>query len=496
MLIDYRAYLFGIGEAPTFPTGALPEPLAEFVAQVADAYDVDAAMPGAWALGVLSAACVGRLKTQPREGWTEHGPLWPCVVAEPGERKTPILRTLRKPLDDTEATIVADAMNGRDVAEATASAAHKASTTAEKDLATAMGDGDPDKIATAQARLTELVEKERELRLPPVPKLVGDDATSAKLHDLLAAHGGRFAVFSVEGDTLYRRLASGDGDFQGPYLAGHGGDTLRRALVGRHVADVDDPALTVVMAVQPEVLRARGSADDLVSTGFRDRFLFALPDSVLDIEPNPSVNAVDAFVAATYASTIREITETFWPLDVPRVLPYTDDAQKLFAQAETRHREMLTVRRDMEPTMGSAKKHMGTVSRIAGVLAVARDRDTEAVTLDDLHSALEIGDYFLTCARRLFGHTMTEWGDAQADLDAIVRYFARRMDKGETGGVTARLVQKSLSARAKSLKAAEFTQRLDVLDGNGWLIRSDSPHKTYRPHPELLASALKFGIVG
>lgn len=494
MLIDYRRHLFGAGEPPEFPVEVLPYPIAEYVSRVADAFDVDPAMPGAWALGVVSAAVSGRLKTKPREAWIEHGPVWPCVVAEPGERKTPVLRMLRRPLDTSEATIIADAMRGRDVAESKAKAIEKAVAKAERALGDAHGDGDPATIEAADAALTALVEQARSLRLPPVPKMIGDDATSAKLHDLLADHGGRFAVFSVEGDTLYRRLASGDGDFQGPYLAGHGGDTLRRALVSRHVSDVDDPALTVVMAVQPGVLRNRGSSDELTSTGFRDRFLFALPASVLDIEPTDT-SCVDAFLEAKYAGVISGIVERFWHLDEPRVLSYTAEARELFELFETRQREMLIVRRDDEPTMGSAKKLVGTVSRIAGLLAVLRDRDTLEVEVGDLHAAMALGEYFAGVSRHLFGHTMTAWGEVSADLDAVVRFYARRQARGQTPeAVAPRLVQKDLN-RMRNRPAQDTAVALKRLWGVGWIEEVAGPSVTYKAHPELLESARKYGIV-
>jgi hypothetical protein len=96
------------------------------------------------------------------------------------------------------------------------------------------------------------------LRVPARPRLSTDDTTPERLATLLSLHGGRMAVMSPEGgevfDHMRGRYTPNHLPNFGVYLKGHTGDTLRVDRVNRPAEYVQQPALTVALTMQPEVL--------------------------------------------------------------------------------------------------------------------------------------------------------------------------------------------------------------------------------------------------
>jgi hypothetical protein len=63
------------------------------------------------------------------------------------------------------------------------------------------------------------------------------------------------------------------------YLKGHAGDPIRVDRIGRAAVIVAEPALTLGLAVQPEVLRGLSRRKGFRGLGLLARFLFVVPKS-------------------------------------------------------------------------------------------------------------------------------------------------------------------------------------------------------------------------
>jgi hypothetical protein len=110
------------------------------------------------------------------------------------------------------------------------------------------------------------------MTVPVLPRLIADDITVEAAASLLAEQNGRLAVLSAEGGifaTLAGRYSSGQPNLE-VFLKGHAGDLLRVDRKGRPAEHIPQPALTLGLAVQPEVLR-----DIARMPGFRGRGLLA-----------------------------------------------------------------------------------------------------------------------------------------------------------------------------------------------------------------------------
>src|SRR5262249_31441243 len=103
-----------------------------------------------------------------------------------------------------------------------------------------------------------------------------------KLASLLAAQGGRMLLASAEGTVFeiakgrYSERANFD-----VFLKAHAGDPLRVARIGRPDEVVDQPALTVAVAVPPAVLQGLSGETTLAGGGYLARPLYAVPRSLV-----------------------------------------------------------------------------------------------------------------------------------------------------------------------------------------------------------------------
>lgn len=114
--------------------------------------------------------------------------------------------------------------------------------------------------------------------VPVLPRLVADDITTEAAASLLAEQGGRLAVLSAEGgifSTLAGRYSGGSPSLE-VFLKGHAGDLLRVDRKGRPAEHIESPALTLGLALQPEVLRDIARIPGFRSRGLLARILYAL----------------------------------------------------------------------------------------------------------------------------------------------------------------------------------------------------------------------------
>lgn len=240
-------------DLPAFPVEVLPDFLAAWVRAEAIATQTPPDLAGMLVLTALAAAAGGLAEVQLRPGWREPLNLFTATTLPPGNRKSAVFRDVTRPLvnfDRDEAarmqTIVLEAITARKVAERAADAAQA---TAGK----ATGDGADAALAEAIAAAA----RAEAIHVPSIPRLLADDATPEALATLLADHG-RISLLSPEGgvfDMMAGRYQSG-GPSLDVYLKGHAGDAIRVDRKGRPAEYVEQPALTVGLAVQPEVLRA------------------------------------------------------------------------------------------------------------------------------------------------------------------------------------------------------------------------------------------------
>ena len=361
-------------DLPAFPLDVVQRqlcPLWPLCPAVAESYQVPVDLPAMLALAVAGAALAKRCEVQVRPDWWEPVNLFVVVAMEPGERKSAVFREVTTPLaaferDECERLAPEIERNRSDLRMLAAAVKN-----AEQEAAKLK---DAAKRVEAENRAHGLVEELRQMPVLAAPRQLADDATPEALAKLLHEQGGRIALLSPEGgvfEQMAGRYSDGMPNLD-VYLKGHAGDDIRIDRVSRPPEYVRRPALTVGLAVQPDVLRGLADKPGLRGRGVLARFLYSVPTSKVGFRRlNPA--AVSAAVKSEYARAIRSALALQPILDAngapaPHIIHPDRDAlaelDGFRADVERSMREggSLAALRDW------ALKLPGAVVRIAGIL--------------------------------------------------------------------------------------------------------------------------------
>jgi hypothetical protein len=252
---------------PPFPLDSLSEWLRAFVEAEATATQTPVDLAAMLGLSVVSAACARKVVVQVKPGYREPVNIYTVTMLPSGSRKTAVFADATAPLEEYErsetkrtAGEIAKARTAYKIREARLRRLQEQAANPEE------------KSRDRYGREAETLAEELAKTQIPVPlRCIADDCTPEKLPALLADNGGRFAVMSTEGDVFDlmsgRYSSKKKGNF-GVFLKGHAGDTIRVDRVGRPPEYVNAPAITIGLAVQPDVVRGLAS-----EPGFRGRGL-------------------------------------------------------------------------------------------------------------------------------------------------------------------------------------------------------------------------------
>lgn len=400
---------------PTFPTYALGW-LEEDVVGLAEDLQTPVDLVAMLTLATLAAAVRGRATVTVRGTWTEPLNLYVLVLAGAGETKSPALAAITRPLRDRERQLADEA--APEVARKRQAIRLQEGRLKKAEAAAISASSDDRAVREHEAA----EERETLEALPPgvAPRLLAGDTTAEGLVRLLAEQGGVMASLTAEGglfDTLAGgRYSNGMANLDAVLQAHDGREPI---LVDRKVGDpirIDNPCLTLGLAVQPQVLEKAGESDAAVGRGFLARFLFSYPASLVgrrDVDREPSgrgfvdveraIEGIDRvlsrgfvdFVDASLRSDLRLTTTTLSYLNA--------------------FRSELEPRRgpggDLASLTAWASKLDGQVARLAGLLQLLSMANTSTkstkldtstlngsfvdVEPDAMASATAIGEYLI-----------------------------------------------------------------------------------------------------
>jgi replicative DNA helicase len=384
---------------PSFPLGVFPSWLREFVEALSVATQTPTDLGGMLALAALSTAASGRVVVEVRPGWREPVNLFCAVAMPPGNRKSPVLTAITGPLVSVDKALTLDSLSVILEAEtlkmiAENAARAKARTAADNPDDSAMRDE-----AVAAAAMAEAV------TVPASPRLLADDCTPEALASLMSIQGGRIATLSDEGGVFdliagrYSGMANLD-----LYLKGHSGTPHRVDRKGRPAEFIERPALTMGLAVQPEVLRAIADRPGFRGRGLLARFLYALPLSPLGrraIAPPPVATEVQRLYGENLQALVRSLVE--WT--DPAILTLSPEAAEGVVKLETAIEPRLGPGGDLAPVADWASKLVGQLVRVAALVHLAthlRDGWARDLGRDTIEAAGALTDYFIDHALAAF----------------------------------------------------------------------------------------------
>ncbi|MEV6932063.1 DUF3987 domain-containing protein [Dactylosporangium sp. NPDC051485] len=467
---------------PTFPAEVLPDWVAEMVYAVAEFTQTPLDLPGSIALAALSTAAGGRAEVEVRGSWREPTNLFTVVVLPPGSRKSAVFSAMTGPLLGAERALVERTKPVIVEAELAAKVAGKAAERAANAAANADASGRDTLLAEATAAAMQA----EAVTVPVLPQLVADDVTSEAAASLLAAQGGRLAVLSPEGG-IFATIA---GRYSGTpnlevFLKGHAGDMMRIGRQSRDAEHVEKPALTLGLAVQPDVLRDIASMPGFRGLGLLARILFSLPENTVG-RRKVGADPVPANVATAYTENLSALVLSLAEWTDPAVLLLTAEANE----------RVLDIERSVEPRLapGGAwghivdwgSKYTGAVVRLAGLIHLAehlRDGWGKPIGADIIDRAAMLGEFFAA-------HALAAFDDMGADpATRNARTVLAWIERTGTTAFTKRELFRAVKS-AQLATVADLDPALDVLDAHGYLRQLEAPARTAKggrpPSPSYL----------
>jgi hypothetical protein len=132
-------------------------------------------------------------------------------------------------------------------------------------------------LADMQAIENEMVE------VPTKPQAFSQDITPEHMGTLMAANQEKMAIFSAEGgifDTLAGRYSNSTPNLD-LFLQAHSGDPVRVDRGSRQPVHMQNPALSMGLCVQPDVLQSMATKPGFRGRGLIARFLYVVPPDLV-----------------------------------------------------------------------------------------------------------------------------------------------------------------------------------------------------------------------
>ncbi|MCX5369588.1 YfjI family protein [Streptomyces sp. NBC_00103] len=474
--------LTGRRDRPPFPAHVFPTWLGEFVAAVAEETQTPVDLAGSIALAVLATAAGGRSVVHVRGNWREPTNLYTVVALPPANRKSAVFALLTNPLYEAEKQLKAAMKPVIVEAEVTARLAKEAADRAAAKAASADTEKREQMVATAVG----LAQTADTLTVPAEPVLLADDSTPETVTSLMAEQGGRLSVMSAEGgifDIIAGRY-SGAPNME-VFLKGHAGDRLR---VNRQTRReyIDAPALSIGLAVQPDVLRDIGKVKGFDGRGLLARFLYSLPPSTVG-ERKILTDPIPEQTSATYTERVVDLTLSLAGWTDPALIQLSPEADTALITYQKRIEPMLKARGGKLGHISNwAGKLAGATARMAALLHLAEHGGNgyaHPVTEHTMAAAIELGEYYTAHALAVFDVMGADpvLSRARSVLEAL------RDNRWED--VSRRDVFTALS-RSEVPTVADLEPALALLEDHGYL-RSYQPERTGKrgrpPAPRLAA---------
>lgn len=426
-IVWQRPEPIGQPDLPAFPVDALPPVLANWVAEESEATQTPADMAALLSLAVCAATLAKRVTVEAWAGWSEPCNLYVAAILDPANRKSAVFADATWPLREVETKLRDD--SAESVAEGLCDF-RQAEKRLKKLESVAAENSDATKRDEAKQEARELAKQLATWAKPEEPTLIVDDATSEKLAILMQANGERLASMSAEGgvfDLMAGKYSSGATDIN-VYLMGHSGDTVSVHRVMRGPVKLDSPALTMALAIQPEVIRGIAETPAFRGRGLLGRFLYAIPKSWIGRRKiaTPPVSEV---VTLAYSHFIKSLAQIEPGEDGrPRRVKLSDDAVVVF-KAFCESIEIELGSGSLETMKDWGGKLAGATLRIAAIIHCASyvgeaglDHDIDAATLE---AAQRIALWTIPHAAAALDLLAASKDEARDDAEYLLRWLRK-----------------------------------------------------------------------
>jgi hypothetical protein len=337
----------------------IPPVVFDFAQDTAERIGVDPIVVAAPVIVVAASAIPDATKVQPKlndDKWLESARLWMALVAEPGFKKSPVLKEVVKPLREVEAKWAqADQLSVE---------SYKLSKIIYdndlKDFQSKRGKAKPTKESvksTTPSKRTPPIEPQK----PPLRRKVVNDTTVEALVSICAENPGGVLLFVDEltqwigSLDAYRTAAKGSRD-QSIYLSAYNGENVRVDRQTREPVIAENFSVGMLGGIQPGPMATL--APKMTDNGLISRFLVVHGDvATKGVDRVPNQLACDEYELA-----IKKLAEMPHQENVVKLSP---EAYAVRDKYQDRIELMLRDPRTPNPLKHHFRKLEGVVVRIA-----------------------------------------------------------------------------------------------------------------------------------
>lgn len=365
----------------SFPTNVLPEPLRSFVREGAAAMHVDESFVALPVLAVAASAIGTTRRARLKDTWTEPAGLWCVLIGRSGAIKSPPIELAVEPLTTRQAD------------EFRVFESRKLSYENKLiEFECAMKDWRKNWTGDAPTRPEAPV---------PVRFLASDTTVEAMAVLLQTAPRGILLYRDELSSWLgsFDRYKNTTGSDVGDWLSMHRGGqlTVDRKGGSRPTIFVPQALVSICGSIQPKVL-ARALGAEHFENGLASRFLLTMPPH----RPGRwSDDQLSNGLRDEYDSTVGKLLALNHLADLkPRDLDLTGDAHPAFRAFHDETEQQIDT---MDDDLGAAfKKLKGAAARLALVIQLVRDPESEAVDADSINSGIKLARWFGGEAVRIY----------------------------------------------------------------------------------------------
>ena len=418
----------GRTELPPFPTDALPGWLRDFVEALAAATETPADLAGMQALAVCALSVAKTAKVALSSNWTEPLNLFVMTVSPPATRKSAVFTRAMAPVMQCEleenqkrSPIVALAKHRYEQLQARYKEAS----------AQAIKVKDEGQRVEYEEQAKQLAEDLAAFSMPSLLRLQTADFTQERLIGLLAENEERLGVMSAEGgifETLAGHYTGGSVNID-IILKGHSGDGHTYDRKNSPPVSLHNPALTMGLTVQPDVLRGMAAKPAFRGRGMLARWVFSLPPNNVGYRHNRNI-AISPTVEAAYDEHIRRLLDASLAFleqenPKPKLICLDTEAQSRFQQFRGEVEVYLREGERLGDMQDWGGKLCGLVARIAGILHIVETGSAEGlITLRTVEAAIRLGEYFIPHAMAAYGEMRLD--DVTDKARSVVEWIQRR----------------------------------------------------------------------
>ncbi|WP_345323363.1 YfjI family protein [Novipirellula rosea] len=448
------------------------------------------------ALTATSVVLAKKVLVEPWAGYREPVNIYSATLLDPANRKSAVFADAKRPIELIEQELHDAALQS--VAERQSERRQDQLRLNKLEKKTA-DEKDPEKRVAASEEASTLAKKLATTPEPVMPTLVVEDTTTEKLALLMHENGERLAVLSAEGGIFAamggRYSAKGGADDFEMYLKAHAGDSSKVHRISRSPVVLESPALTIGLAIQPEVIRGLAGKSAFRGRGLLGRFIYAYPESWIGkrkIRTVPMPKALEL----EYQSLIKRLFQIQpRPDGSPNIVRLNDEAANEFEEY-CRWIEDELGAGELEMMRDWGGKLAGLTLRIAGLMHCVKHANSDplsnSIDVETMRNAQHIAKWAIPHAAATFELLSCDIvPECVGDAVHVIRSLTK--DSAQIPStVTRRNIQRHGQSRFNN-DATRLDNVLSLLEQANYLRRRSSAEKggkvTYDVSPRFRAES-------